>query len=607
MTSDDPARDLPARPETELDGQTRRLPTAGAAPRPHRLVPMRYAVRDDEDGPYLVCTEAANIEVRIQRGHTVSASAARRAAEGTIFLDGVAQAEPFLDVERRVYNLDHHEGCVRVFTLAACEQAMVLVLKGLDLATDQWLVLANDPDLDAVLAIWVLLNHRRLQREGSQVRARMHPVVRLQGVIDGHGLEHQELTAFPEALRAETLSVINSLRTRELELKRSGAWHESDFLEYALEILHAVDSFAYSPRDFDEVCHVEELERASIGADRFAVVCRSDAGIYEVEQQLVRSHGDRVGIIVLQKDPETYTLRQVDPFLRRDLSGLYDRLNLVDRRARGDDRWGGSSEIGGSPRTAGTALDPRSIAAVCRWVYRPPSLARRAATAAVALVAAAAFLGCCLLVAGGGYIRLEAGPLLAPLPTSRLLLVVALVAVGAGLALVVVGSRQPGLYGLRMPRGRGWLVAAPAALAVAIGGGPWIPSQALPDAAGLLRSMAIVGAAAIGCELLFRGVVEGLMVEQFPAIRSRGRLFWSTPLALSTLASGAATIGLFHPVPIAAWSAAGDWRLLPFAVAVLLFHLALGFSRERSESLLAPVLLHLAVAEAVVVAVGLQS
>jgi len=42
-----------------------------------------------------------------------------------------------------VFNLDHHEGVIRRFTLSACEQAMILVLRGLDLRERPWTILAN--------------------------------------------------------------------------------------------------------------------------------------------------------------------------------------------------------------------------------------------------------------------------------------------------------------------------------------------------------------------------------------------------------------------------------------------------------------------------------
>ena len=62
--------------------------------------------------------KAPTVTVRIRQGWSVTAAAARTAPPGTIFLDGAAQGEPFIDPKHEVYNLDHHQGCVR----QACQQ-----------------------------------------------------------------------------------------------------------------------------------------------------------------------------------------------------------------------------------------------------------------------------------------------------------------------------------------------------------------------------------------------------------------------------------------------------------------------------------------------------
>ena len=98
-----------------------------------RALPDRYRVARDGSGLLLTCVEAPTVTVRIRHGVTATVAAARGAAPGSIFLDGAAHGAPFADTQREVYNLDHHEGCVRAFTLATCEQAMVLIRKGLDL------------------------------------------------------------------------------------------------------------------------------------------------------------------------------------------------------------------------------------------------------------------------------------------------------------------------------------------------------------------------------------------------------------------------------------------------------------------------------------------
>jgi len=264
---------------------------------------------------------------------------------------------------------------------------MIVILKGLDLDGERWMVWANDPDLDTVLAIWLLLNHRRIDEPDSTVRKKIMPIVRLQGVIDAHGFELKELTAFPDNLQDAALTVINGLRSQEVELKKENRWGETDFLDFTAASLKELDELVYTPHDFEEGHAVEELAREGILPQRIAVACRSEAGIYEVEEQLRDLHGDRLGLVILEKEPGIYTLRQVDPFLPTNLEALYDRLNLLDSEVVGDARWGGSNEIGGSPRGRTTGLSLPEIMFITRWVYQPPSGGRRLTAVGVGVAA----------------------------------------------------------------------------------------------------------------------------------------------------------------------------------------------------------------------------
>ncbi|TMA57600.1 MAG: hypothetical protein E6J75_07305 [Deltaproteobacteria bacterium] len=248
----------------------------------------RYRIKRGRDGEVLTCIEAPTVTIRIKHGFCVTASAARSFASGSIFLDGAAQGEPFIDPKRQVYNLDHHEGCVRAFTLATCEQAMVLIRKGLDLRKRDWTVYANDPDLDTILAIWVLLNHIRLNELNGKTRVRIMPLLRLQGLIDAQGLEMKDLCGLPPELLAETQASIDELRARELALKKRGRWQASDLLRFTADRLRAIDRLVYPPKHFDDVAEIDELVRAEIAGGSVAIVCRASAGIYEVERQLRR-------------------------------------------------------------------------------------------------------------------------------------------------------------------------------------------------------------------------------------------------------------------------------------------------------------------------------
>jgi len=552
--------------------------------------PDRYRIKRQRDGDVLTCVEAPTVTVRVKHGFCVTASAARSYPPGSIFLDGAAQGEPFIDPKRQVYNLDHHEGCVRSFTLATCEQAVVLVRKGLDLRRRDWTVYANDADLDTVLAIWVLLNHIRLNEIDGQTRARVMPLLRLQGAIDAQGLELSDLCGLPPELLAETQAWIDELRDRELALKRRGRWQSSDLLRHTADRLRAIDRLVYPAKHFDDVAEIDELVRAEIAGGSVAIVCRSSAGIYEVERQLRRLHGRRLGVIVLQQNAATYSLRQVDPYLPASLEKVYAHLNLIDPVAgghRSGNRWGGSADIGGSPRGSGTGVSPEQIARVCEQAFSAPTFLRRlgrigsAALRSTSVMTAALALAFILRLLDDR-IGLESG--IAPSLASQFPMLL----LGFGGAFFLLrGRRMPGIYGLRRFAGLDWCLVLPFAMFGALAGGVWTPAVPL-SASGWPELLALL-TLPVAAELTFRGLVQGSLLTSFPIQRCGGSWFLSRPTVLSA--------GLY-----AVWGAV--LPRLPIALTqtmlggpapvlgALVFGVAAGMARERSESIVSPILLH---------------
>ena len=584
-------------------------PTASPEP------PERYVVREDEDGhSYLTCREAPTVRLVIEDG-AVSAAAARNAPPGTIFLDGAAQGAPFLDSERHVHNLDHHEGCVRAFTVAACEQALILVLKGFDLRDREWTVHANEPDLDTVLAVWVLFNHMRLTST-PEIRRRVNPLVRLEGMIDAHGMELLELCGFSDEQMGETRSALDTLRQREIQLTRTGSRRRPDRLERTVALLREVDGLIYAPEDLHhDGAEVEELARVELPPAGLIVACRSPESIYRVEESLRWLYGERLALIVLQKDdsgePTTITLRQVAPFLPATLEAAYEELNLIDPAAghRGSSsRWGGSAEIGGSPRGRGTELTPRQIAEACARAYRGPTLAERFAALGKGLGAAA------LGLAGARWVwwlveHTKAGPgeisNAASFSTADLLATLALLVVTVGGMALGRAHRRPGFYGLRLPSGRSWWLLLPAAILGGLLGGAAFPARvvaALGGGAGVAGRWALVAVAIVLpvlAELLFRGLVQA---ELFRAVRNRGIVRSWVPRPAAALGAVLYAVAPVALEPLLWRSDLVPSSALPVAVGgALLLGLACGVARDRSESLVPPVLFHLLAAAAAVV------
>ena len=569
-------------------------PARRTAARGETAVPVqlgRYRIKQGVRGAVLTCVEAPTVRVRIQHGLCATATAARSAAAGSIFLDGAARGAPFLDSKREVYNLDHHEGCVRPFTLATCEQAVVLIRTGLDLRKRDWTVFANDADLDTVLAIWVLLNHIRLNDGRGATRARVMPLLRLQGVVDALGLEQQDLCGLPPEVLTETQTWIERLRTPELAAKGRGRWQDLDLLEHTADRLRAIDRLIYPPKQFDDLEEIDELVRVPIANGRVAIICRSEVGIYEVERQLRRLHGRRLAVIVLQQKTSVYTLRQVDAYLPATLASVYERLNLIDPAAGGHrsaNRWGGSTEIGGSPRRSGTRVTPQQIASVCQRAYGRPRLLERLSRIGVAALGSAAIM----LAALAPLLMPGAPGNLGPQPAVQFSM---LLAAFGGALFLTRGFRAPGLYGLRRPARLDWLSVVPVAVLGALAGGVWIPAVHLPGPATALPAVPDLLALLtlpLAAEVIFRGLVQGSLVMSF-AIQSCGGP-WSVSAPTIVSAGLYALWGAVLGSPSFALAPA----LLPDATPSLpllgafVFGAGSAMARERSESIGASILLH---------------
>jgi len=523
----------------------------------------RYRTRRLGRERVLVCLEAPTVQVRIEPGVCASAVAARSAPPGTIYLDGAAQGEPFVDAERDVYNLDHHEGCVRAFTLATCEQAIVLLRRGLDLRRRDFRVHANGVDLDTVLAIWVLLNHLRLAAPDSPVRARILPLLRLEGNIDALGFGCEELCALPPELLAETRRALDGLQAREQAAKAGGFGR--DPLAFVAAQLRAIDRIAYAGEEIETPLEIEELARAELAGLGVAVVCRAEGGVYEVERELRRLHGDRLALVVLQKDAATYSLRAASPAAAARLERIYAWLNHADPGSDGgrtENRWGGAGEIGGSPRRSGSRLAAAEVAAACRDACAPWTLAARARR--VLGVAAASLALLALGAAGAVWSALAAEGAFA-------------LFVCAGLACLAGGRRAAGWYGLRRPRGLaawGWL---PIALLAAAAGGVWLPvAPALPLEPASAGALGALLAGVAGLELTLRGLAPARLLRAF---HGRAR-------AVAVLLPAALQAAALAVLPSAAPAPAG---LGVGCAAAFVFGLAAGCARLRAESVLPPI------------------
>jgi membrane protease YdiL (CAAX protease family) len=560
------------------------------------VFPDRYAVKEAGTERVLTCLEAPNLQVIIKAGLTVTASAARKAPPGTIYLDGVAQTEPFLDHEKKVYNLDHHEGCVRTFTLATCEQALIMCVKGLDLRDREWKIFANEPDLDTILSIWIILNHQRINKREAINRRSLFALVRLEGIIDALGLELRELSGLPVELLQKLMRVIDRLRAEELELKKAGEWTQTDFLAYTLRVLRKLDQFLIKLGELDDFKGVEELARIELTNNRIAVVVASDLGIYELEPHLTKLYGNRLGWVALRRGAKDYTLRQMDLFMPVNLEDVYQRLNFMDPAVKGRisvSRWGGSGDIGGSPRDRGTGLSPGEIVSACRDVIEKRSDIRHVKRFLISAVFSMLIV-IAAIATGQNWqpTRWFGGEELGVCAQSPVFGYHAALLAFSLIMLAIMAFRRPWQFGIMLPAGKDWWRLLPFAIVCGFTGDMWVPTKMMFDADSAMAWTIALVLIPLSLELLFRGLVHGMMAQLATIQDCESRWFFSGPTIGSSLLYGATIsvqMTMMSADPLATLTSG---ILVRYMVVAVIFGIGTGMIRERSHSILPAWLFH---------------
>jgi hypothetical protein len=415
-------------------------------------------------------------------------------------------------------------------------------------------------------------------------------MIRLEGAIDANGTELARLCGLPERSLAEAQQRLDRLLARERDIKARELWFATDLLQFTLEALTDIDRLIYSGHEFSEYAQVEEVYgHVEIGKRRVAVACRDDAGIYEVERSLKSRWGDQLVLIALEKEPHHYTLRRTEALSDIDLRAAYSKLNLLDPAVDGrppGKAWGGSDNIGGSPRPAGTLLRPGDLLKILRLAYRTPTAWARLGRVGLALALGLGVVAFSSATAWLGTRWLPELP--AALEQAARLSGFSVLAVLTTWVLTRrLSDRRPWLFGRRRPAWGRWLWLAPVVVVAAIPCRAWFPQafSPQPEHLGALAGSLVLAAFAV--EYGFRGLVHGVLILDAPVQRPGGPWFFSWAAAVSALAYALATLIATLPWIIrspAPWIEPVEEIAVVAAVA-LAGGLALGVIRERSLSI----------------------
>ncbi|MBN1114682.1 MAG: hypothetical protein JXA66_05020 [Oligoflexia bacterium] len=331
---------------------------------------VRYYIKNDEKSGTHIAVSAgpAELQIYIKKGLTVSDKEAANYGRNTIFIDGVFDGPPFLDNDKAMYSLDHHKDVIRAFTLSTCEQALVMLAKGFSLGNNKWNIYINEPDLDAVLAIWIFSNYERIMNNINNV-ARF---VRVEGIIDVHGFTMFNLLGYSDETLAYEIERIEKLLEKENRLKANGLWKNTDYFEYTADLLQRLDDMFF-PNLKELTPDYTDLYETTIEGNYLIKACRFRGSIYELEKILKEKYGSNLLVIIMEKEKGHYTLKIANDFISGNLLPLYDELNRHDAKTEKDkNQWGGSDIIGGSPRASGSGLTTKQVFEITKQVYNKP-------------------------------------------------------------------------------------------------------------------------------------------------------------------------------------------------------------------------------------------
>jgi len=248
----------------------------------------------------------------------------------SIAIDG-AVSGPQIDAENNKFSFDHHAGCLRYCTLAACEQARVAVLLGLD--PSKFTFYLNDCDIDVAMTVWILQNPDRV-KEPLVIK-----LINAIGVADAHA------GAICINGMTKTVEWVSAV---EIDFKSDKSNYEkisNGNLKYILEAtLRRIDQYVDGEAGLEIAKQEINSEYKILRNQNDYVVVQSDNP--HIYSTLYAAGFNKIVLVrPLENDSLAVSLAKKSDFVSNfNLIKMYEKLNELE------EGWGGSSSIGGSPR-----------------------------------------------------------------------------------------------------------------------------------------------------------------------------------------------------------------------------------------------------------------
>ncbi len=277
----------------------------------------------------------------------------------SIALDGYVADGPRLDAAGPHANFNHHEKVSRLETRSTCAQVLMAIRQGLfecfrEEGSIRAAVFANDCDEDVCLS-WFLLKHGWLAEH--VMNPALNKLVHMEDLLDATA------GAYPFPVDLPALRELAWVFEPYRRFRLSGELDKKDRSSYEAVVTDVEGRIMrHLTHQGGEVQIDTRYERIG-GGSGWAMIRELGA------QARTGMFADGIKAYVASRErPDgrhAYTIGRMSLFIDFfSVPEIISALNEAEGTAGKSDRWGGGDTIGGSPRVAGSALDPGQVATI---------------------------------------------------------------------------------------------------------------------------------------------------------------------------------------------------------------------------------------------------
>lgn len=269
-----------------------------------------------------------------------------------IALDGYVYGRPQFNSKAPSANFNHHEDVDRLSTRATCSQVLVAVRQKL---LDSFrvnneinlTVYVNDCDQDVCLSWFILKNSWMCE---NAVNPALNRLVHIEDMMDTCA------GTYPFNKDMPILGEISWIFEPYTKFRLNGGLDRKNADDFRSVIEDVEARIKQHITGHGGNVKLDTRYEVLNHTPRWVMV-REDG---KDARSILADDGITAFVSVRQRPNKawTYSIGKISPFIRFDIMSILQELNKAEGA---DDKWGGSDTIGGSPRYAGSRLDPDRV------------------------------------------------------------------------------------------------------------------------------------------------------------------------------------------------------------------------------------------------------